>query len=220
MLKCEKNLWGGYSMAENKKKLYMEMQMEELKATLADGDEDDLDPLEQMMKEQAASKKKVNKNSEKERELAKMYVDAYEYEEELESFEKEQEVVKNNNLKDIAAALTKEFPAVKKDYDNDFKASLIDTWTHNVDIKQSHPQEQLDLIKETEFSEIVQKFNTTFPDYEGDFEAEVKLVLVKRWDMLIAIKKEHIDEELEEIYIAGLKPSYVKRIYKQVHGIK
>lgn len=207
-------------MATQETTRYMELQMQELKATLVDEDEDDLDPLEQMMKEQAASKKKVNKNSEKERELAKMYVDAYEYEEELENFEKEQEVVKKNNLKDIAAALTKEFPDVKKDYDNEFKTALIFTWTHNVDIKQSHPQEQLDLIKETEFSEIVQKFNTIYPAYEGDFEAEVKLVLVKRWDMLIAIKKEHIKEELEEIYIAGLKPSYVKRIYKQVHGIK
>lgn len=220
MLKCEKLLWSVGSMAENKKKLYMEMQMEELKATLADGDEDDLDPLEEMMKEQAASKKKVNKNSEKERELAKMYVDAYDYEEELEAFEKELEVVKKNNLKDIAAALLEEFPDVKKDYHNDFKASLIGTWKHNVEVKQSHPQEQLDLIEETEFTDIVQKFNATYPNYEGNFEAEVKLVLVKRWEMLISIKQEHIDEELEEIYIAGLKPSYVKRIYKQVHGIK
>ena len=220
MLKCEKLLWSVGSMAENKKKLYMEMQMEELKATLADADEDDLDPLEEMMREQAASKKKVNKNSEKERELAKMYVDAYDYEEELEAFEKELEVVKKNNLKDIAAALLEEFPDVKKDYQNDFKASLIGAWKHNVEVKQSHPQEQLDLIEETEFTDVVQKFNATYPNYEGNFEAEVKLVLVKRWEMLISIKQEHIDEELEEIYIAGLKPSYVKRIYKQVHGIK
>ena len=48
----------------------------------------------------------------------------------------------------------------------------------------------------------------------------VREVLVKRWEMLIAIKKEHIEQEIEEIYIAGLKPSFVKRIYKQVHGIK
>ena len=27
-------------------------------------------------------------------------------------------------------------------------------------------------------------------------------------------------EEIDDIYIEGLKPSYVKKIYKQVHGIK
>lgn len=207
-------------MADDSKKLYMEIQMEELKASLIDDeDEDDLDPLEKMMKEQAATKKKVNKNSEKEKELAKMYVDAYEYEQELEVFEKEMVVVKQNDLKDIATALRQEFPEVQKDYEDEFKAALVTTWTHNVEVKQSRPQEQLDLIQETAFNEIVETFQNVYPDYEGDFEAEVKLVLVKRWDMFISIKKDEIEEELEEIYIAGLKPSYVKRIYKQVNGL-
>jgi hypothetical protein len=38
-------------------------------------------------------------------------------------------------------------------------------------------------------------------------------------ETLIDIKKEHIEEEIEEIYIAGLKPSFVKRIYKEYHGL-
>ncbi|HIC44944.1 MAG TPA: hypothetical protein EYO73_11915 [Sulfurimonas sp.] len=212
-------------MADDSKKLYMEIQMEELKASLLDGDEDeDLDPLEQMMKEQAASKKtKVNVNSEKEKELAKMYIDAYAYEQELELFEEEIAVVKANDLKDIATALRTEFPEVKRDYEAEFKESLIIAWTHNVDVKQLRPQEQLDLIKKTEFTEVVKAFETSFPDYKTDFdvtfEKEVKLVLVKKLEMLIGIKKDEIEEELDVIYIAGIKPSYVKRIYKQVNGL-
>jgi len=208
-------------MADNSKKLYMEMQMDELKSTLAaQEDEDDLDPLEEMIKEQAASKKKVNKNTEKERELAKMYEDAYIYEQELDTFEKELEVVKANNLKDIATALREAFPELIKDYENEFKASLVTAWKHNIEVKKSRPKEQLELIEKTKFIEIVETFNSTYPDYEGNFENEVKLVLVKRWEMFIDIKKSEIEEEHEEIYIAGIKPSYVKRIYKQVHGIK
>lgn len=206
-------------MADDSKKLYMEIQMEELKASLVDDeDEEDLDPLEQMMQE-AATEKKVNKNSEKEKELAKMYIDAYEYEQELEVFEKEFAVVKANDLKDIATALRQEFPEVQRDYENEFKAALVTTWTHHIEVKQSHPQEQLDLIEENEFNDVVASFETKYPNYEGDFAKEVKIVLVKRWENFISIKKAEIEEELEEIYIAGLKPSYVKRIYKQVNGL-
>ena len=211
-------------MADDSKKLYMEIQMEELKASLLDNeedeDEDDLDPLEQMMKEKAASKKKkINVNSEKEKELAKMYVDAYEYELELEVFEQEMAVVRANDLKDIAAAFRKEFPEVKRDYEVEFKTALVTTWTHHVEVKQLRPQEQLDLIEKTDFDAVVESFEKAFPAYENNFESEVKVVLIKRWEMLIGIKKDEIEEELEEIYIAGLKPSYVKRIYKQVHGL-
>ena len=206
-------------MADDSKKLYMEIQMEELKASLVDDDDDeDVDPLEEMMKE-AASEKKVNKNSEKERELAVMYVDAYEYEQELIVFENEFVIVKRNDLKDIANALRTEFPKVQRDYESEFKEALIKTWKHNVEVKLSHPQEQLDLIEKTEFVDVVEAFNLAFPDFDRNFEEEVKLVLTKRWETFISSKKAEIEEELEEIYIAGLKPSYVKRIYKQVHGL-
>ena len=206
-------------MADNTKKLYMEMQMDELKASLAEED-DDLDPLEKMMKEQASSKKKINKNSEKDIELAKMYEDAAEYEVELEAFEKELEIVNANQLIDIASALTQELPDEERDYAQELKNILVATWTHFVETEKTHPIEQLELIKETEFCDLVKKLSTAYPDYEGDFEADVRKVFVKRWEALISIKKEHIEEEMEEIYIAGLKPSFVKRIYKQVHGIK
>ncbi|OYZ34334.1 MAG: hypothetical protein B7Y30_07355, partial [Campylobacterales bacterium 16-40-21] len=74
-------------------------------------------------------------------------------------------------------------------------------------------------IKETDFSDVVEKLSAVYPDHKGDFETDVSRILLKRWENLIAIKKEHIEEEMEEIYIAGLKPSFVKRIYKEFHGI-
>lgn len=207
-------------MADNTKKLYMEMQMDELKASLAEEEDDDLDPLEKMIKEQASSKKKINKNSEKDIELAKMYEDAAEYEVELESFEKELEIVNANQLIDIASALTQELPDEERDYAKELKNILVATWTHFVETEKTHPIEQLELIKETEICDLSKTLSAAYPDHEGDFEADVKKVLVKRWETLISIKKGHIEEEMEEIYIAGLKPSFVKRIYKQVHGIK
>ena len=72
----------------------------------------------------------------------------------------------------------------------------------------------------TRISDVVEKLSSAFPDYEGDFAKEVKAAFTDRLKTLIAIKKDHIKEEMDDLKIAGLKPSFVKRIYKQVHGIK
>ncbi len=88
-----------------------------------------------------------------------------------------------------------------------------------VDVEKTHPKEQLALIKETEFGDVVEKLSAAYPDHTGDFEADVRNFLVKRWENLIAIKKEHIKQELAEIKTTGLKPKYVKRVYEQFHGI-
>ncbi len=196
-------------MAGEETKRYMELQMEELKAAYA------VDP-----KEASSSKKKNNANDAKNIELAKLYEDAAEYERELESFEAELEVINENDLKDIAEVLSQKLPDEERDYAQELKNVLIAGWTHLVEVEQTHPVEQLELIKAVEFCDVAEKLNVAYPDYKGDFSAEIRDVLVKRWETLIAIKKEHIEEEIAEIYIAGLKPSFVKRIYKQVHGIK
>ena len=212
-------------MAEESKKLYMEMQMDELKASLRDDDDefdededDEFDPLAEAKQKQAAAKK-INKNSEKNIELAKMYEDAAEYEIELASFEAELAVIKANTLADMADALTKELPSSERNYAQELKGILISTWTHQVETLKTHPKEQLDLVKEAELCDVVEKLTVLNPEYEGDFSSEVKSVFIKRLETLIDIKKAHIEEEIEEIYIAGLKPSYVQRIYKQVHGL-
>jgi len=211
MLEYEKLLRRVDGMAENKKKLYMEMQMDELKASLGDGKEDN--------KEKSTPKKNTSATDQKNIELAKLYEDLAEYEEELESFENELEIINSNELKDLPASFAKKFSSEDRDYAQELKAILVATWTHLAEVEKTHSAESLELIKETEFCDVVEKLNATYPDYDGSFETEVKNILVKRWEALIAIKKEHIQEEEDDIYIAGLKPSFVKRIYKQVHGI-
>ena len=149
-----------------------------------------------------------------------MYEDAYEYEQELAAFEAELKVVDANKIEELAAALTKELPNEQRDYDKELQGILVSTWTYKVETKKTHPQEQLDLIKESTLFNVVEKLNSKFTDYEGDFSKEVKAAFTDRLKTLIAIKKEHIKEEETDLKIAGLKPSFVKRIYKQIHSIK
>jgi molybdopterin converting factor small subunit len=196
-------------MAEQKTKRYLELQMEELKAAHAEaeGEENNTVP------------KKNTKDNSKNAEIAKMYEDAAEYEEGLKAFEEELEIVNANALKDIAAALIQKFPNEERDYAQELSTVLVMGWTHLVEVEKTHPKEQLELIKETDFGDVVEKLNAEYPDYAGDFEADVRNFLVKRWENLIAITKEHLKEELAEIKTTGLKPKYVKRVYEQFHGI-
>lgn len=196
-------------MAEQKTKRYLELQMEELKAAHAEAEGE----------ENNAAPKKNTKDNSKNAEIAKMYEDAAEYEEGLKAFEEELAIVNANTLKDIAAALIQKFPNEERDYAQELSNVLVMGWTHLVEVEKTHPKEQLELIKETEFGDVVEKLNAEYPDYTGDFEADVRNFLVKRWENLIAITKEHLKEELAEIKTTGLKPKYVKRVYEQFHGI-
>lgn len=195
-------------MAENKTKLYMEMQMEELEDFHA----------EEKEKQTVTPKKNPHRN-EKNAALAKLYEDAAEYEEDLKGFEEELEIVNANALKDIAATLTKAFPDEDRDYAQELKTILEIGWKHFVEVEKSHPQAQLKIISESDFGDVVENLVSAYPDYSGDFENDIRGLLVKRWENLIAIKKEHIAEELAEIKTAGLKPKFVKRVYEQYHGL-
>jgi len=196
-------------MAEDEKKLYLELQMDELKGSLVEEDEN---PTPE-------KKKTSNHRNPKHAEIAKLYEDAAEYEEDLKGFEEELEIVNANELKDIAAALRDKFPDEDRNYAEELDTILVTGWTHFVEVEKTHPKEQLALIKETEFGNIVEKLNTAYPDYNGDFEKDVRGLLEKRWGNLIAIKQEHIKQEIAEIKTSGLKPKYAKRIYQQYHGI-
>ena len=196
-------------MAKDEKKRYLELQMDELKGSLLEEDENP-----------APKKKKTNINqSPQNAAIAKLYEEAAEYEEDLKGFEEELEIVNSNALKDIAAALTHKFPDEDRDYAEELDTILVVGWTHFIEVEKTHPKEQLTLIKETDFADIVEKFNTAYPDYSGDFENDVRELLQKRWGNLIAIKKEHIKQELDEIKTSGLKPKYAKRVYEKYHGI-
>ncbi len=205
-------------MADDSKKLYLELQMDELKAALGIEEEDS---AREINKAKIAELQEIaaKNNREKNADVAKLYEDAAEYEKELEAFEKELEIITENEFKDIPEALRKKFPNEVKNYSEELKAVLIAGWTEFIEVDKTHPMEQLELIKEADFSDIVEKLSSVYPDYNGDFETDIRGILLKRWENLIAIKKEHIEEEIEEIYIAGLKPSFVKRIYKEYHGI-
>lgn len=195
-------------MADKETKRYMEMQMEEMKSFHADNTE----------KQEATSKKK-NDDREKEAEIARLYEDLAEYEEDLECFENELEVVKSNELKAISKALTENFPDEDRNYEQELKVVLEAAWTDMVEVQKTHPEEQLAIIKENDFCDIEEKLNTAYPEYEGSFETDIRNILIKRWELLIAIKKEHIKEEIAEIKTSGLKPNYAKRVYKRYHGI-
>ncbi|NOR56176.1 MAG: hypothetical protein GQ531_08200 [Sulfurovum sp.] len=198
-------------MAKDDKKLYLELQMDELKGSLLEEDENPT----------PVKKKVVNNNrSPQNAEIAKLYEDAAEYEADLKGFEDELEVVKANALKDIPAALIKEFPEENKerDYAKELKTIVDQCWTHAVEVDKTHPKEQLELVKNCEFGEVVEKLSAAYPDV--DFEAEVRAHLVKRWDNLITIKKAHVAEEIADIKTSGLKPKYAKRVYELYHGLR
>ena len=187
--------------------------MDELKAYLEEGFSEDT-------QEKIAVKKDTSATDKKNIELAKLYEDIAEYEEELEGFEDELKVINSNEIKDLPAALAEQFPNEDRNYTQELKAILVATWTHLAEVKHTHSAEYIGLITETDFCDVVEKLSSTYPEYDGSFEKDVKNILVERWKALVSIKKEHIKEEVDDLYIAGLKPSFVKRIYKQVHGIK
>lgn len=199
-------------MAEKETKRYMEMQMEEMKSFHAKNAEDE--------EKKESAPKKSKSNNEKEAEIAKLYADLAEYEDDLQCFEDELEVVNTNDLKDIALTLTQKFPDEERDYAAELKTVIEAGWKYMVETLNTHPKEQLELIQKNDFSDMAEKLSDAFPDYSGNFETEIREVLVKRWETLIAIKKEHIKEEIAEIKTAGLKPSYAKRVYKRYHGIE
>lgn len=196
-------------MATLKKKNYMELQMEELKKATLEGKSDDTPTV-----------KKSARATQKDLDIAKLYEDAAEYEEDLEGFEAELEVINSTELKNIPSVLTQKIPNEERDYPEEFKAILVANWTHFVETEKTHPKEQLELIQNTQYCDIFEKFNSIQPEYEGSFEEDVKSILTKRWEMLIAIKKEHIKQEHDDIKIAGLKPKWVKRVYDKVQALK
>lgn len=164
--------------------------------------------------------KPVNYKTENNRKIAELYEDAAEYKIELARFEKELKLINAYELKNIVAALMQKFPDYEGNYGQEMQAIVVAHWTQLCEVKNSHPIEQLELLKVTEFDSMVEKFSNAFSDYKGDFESEIKESIVKRWEMLVEIKKQHIKEELNGIKVSGLKPDYAERIYNRYHGLE
>jgi len=196
-------------MDDKNSKSYMQLQMEELK---------EMAGVEAGKREDEVKEDRSGRPEDAE--IAGLYADAAEYEEELARFEQELEVIKACELKGLVTALDERFQGEEQNYAQELKAVVESGWKQFVEVDRTHPQEQLALIQKTEFGDIAGKLAEAFPEYRGDFEKEVKGLLLKRWGMYIEIKKEHIKEETSYIKAVGLKPHYAKKVYKRYHGIE
>ena len=150
--------------------------------------------------------------------IAKLYEDAAEYEAELEVFEAEFEILNDNALGDLVAKLNENNPEYEGEYAEEIASVIVNAWTQLLEEKND-AKEQLELLKQTAFSDMVEKLDVTFPEYTGNFEAEVREVLVKRWEFLIDIKKEHIAEERADMKLRGMKPDHIRKVYYNYHGV-
>ncbi|HHH19072.1 MAG TPA: hypothetical protein ENK86_00955 [Campylobacterales bacterium] len=186
-------------MEDKNTKRYMELQMEELKETYG------------VDKEVQPRKPKNTSGNPKDAEIAELYEDAWEYEEELVYFENALEIIEANSTAEMVAALSEAFPE-EKNFDAMLRGVVASAWAERAD--------RLTLIEAIAFSEIVTTLQNSDGDYEGNFEEEVKEVVVNAWKTHIAVKKDHIKEESNYIKALGLKPHYAKKIYKRYHGIE
>jgi len=189
-------------------KRYMELQMEELKDMVADEEvAPKRDPKRRMGQPQDA-------------EIAELYADAAEYEGELEAFERELELIRSTPFSELPTAFAEFGRSDASQYAQELKAVIETGWKQRVEEAGTHPAEQLEMIRATPFEQVVSELGKAFPDYEGDFEAELTKMLIARWELYITIKKEHIKEEHSYIKTLGLKTHYAKKVYKRYHGIE
>lgn len=151
--------------------------------------------------------------------IAALYEDAAEYEAELEVFEAELEILNDNALSDLIAKLNENNPGYEGDYEQEIATVVVNAWTQLAQEQNAQLEEQIELLKKTTFSDMVEKLNEAFPDYAGDFEAEIREVLVKRWEFLIDIKKEHIADERADMKLRGMKPDHIRKVYYNYHGV-
>ena len=199
--------------------------------TMAEKDESQTRLMELQMKalkeehgvevEVSSDKNRIPKNarSANNAKIAKLYEDAAEYEEELKCFEEELEVIKTHTLKEIPAALMQKFPEAEGNYEKELKSAVEATWVQHVEVNKTHPKEQLDLIQETDFPHITDALKAAYPDYAGDFEAEMKTSIIQRWEMFITIKDEHIKDERADMKLRGMKPDHIRKVYRNYHGL-
>ena len=182
-------------MANEAQTRLLELQMADLKASYG-------------IAEDAPRSTTNNDRSANSAKIAKLYEDAAEYEEELETFKAELEIVNANALKDIPTALDERFPDYEGDYAKELKAVLEAHWRQFVEVDKTHPAQELKLIQEGELSE-----------YSEALATEVKNVLIKRWEMLVTIKDEHVKEERAEMKLRGMKPDHIRKVYRKYHGL-
>ncbi|HIP21233.1 MAG TPA: hypothetical protein EYG70_08940 [Sulfurimonas sp.] len=182
-------------MAGEENRRIMEMQMDALK----DEHGVDID----------SSKDRIPKNarSANNKKLADIYDDAAEYEAELKGFESELEIVNDSSLADLVAKLNENNPQYEGNYAKEIAEVAVNGVTHLVE-KKSHSQEHLALVEKMDFT-----------TYSGELEFEIREILVKRWEFLVEIKKEHIADERAEMKLMGMKPDHLRKVHYNYHGL-
>jgi len=182
-------------MAGGENRRIMEMQMDALK----DEHGVDID----------SSKDRIPKNarSANNKKLAEIYNDAAEYEAELKGFEAELAILNDNALSDLVAKLNENNPEYEGNYAKEIAEAAVNGMTQLVEAK-SHTKEQLELVKKMDFTA-----------YSGELESEIREILVKRWEFLVEIKKEHIADERAEMKLMGMKPDHLRKVYYNYHGL-
>jgi hypothetical protein len=161
------------------------------------------------------NKRLAEMGQEKDREIAELYEDLYEYKLDLKCFEDELFLIKKHEIKEILD-IFEEYKVDKRDYKKDLVAVMEHFWKLEVDAGK-YDASQLDAINGLGFNEMVDKLI----ELNGAEVIEViKNILIKRWELLIEMKKEHIKDEEKGIKVTGLKIYYAERIYKRFHGIE
>lgn len=195
-------------MQEENEKTYKELQLEELRE------------IHSVEIDMVPEKPKDTSGRPEDAEIAGLYADAAEYEGELEAFKRELDVIKTRSTSELVPAFAEFFSGKPSAYAEELKAVVLTGWKQRVEEAQTHPYAQLECLEANAFGDISAALIRDFPAYEGDFEVELKQMLIERWERYIEIKKEHIKEETSYIKTLGLKPDYAKRVYNRYHGIK
>jgi hypothetical protein len=149
----------------------------------------------------------ANARSANNEKIAKLYDDAAEYEAELKGFEVEFEILNDNALADLVAKLNENNPEYEGNYAKEVGEVAVNGFAQLVEAK-THTGEQLELVKQMDFTA-----------FSGEFESELKEILVKRWEFLIEIKKEHVADERADMKLRGMKPDHIRKVHYNYHGV-
>ncbi len=182
-------------MADKENRRIMEMQMDALK------DEHGVDI------DSSKDRIPANARSANNKKLADLYDDAAEYEAELKGFKAELEILNDNALANLITKLNENNPEYEGDYAKEVAEVAVNGFTQLLEVK-SHSQEQLELVKKMDFTA-----------YSGELEAEIREILVKRWEFLVKIKKEHVADERAEMKLMGMKPDHLRKVHYNYHGL-
>jgi len=190
-------------MGDSQTKRYMELQMEELKEAYGVEKQED-------ETQEGENKHRTEQNAK----IAQMYEDAAAYEKSLKGFEEALALMEEVSVTQLPSALL----ACSDKSEDELRTSLKEMVCNAM--KEGKYASYLSKISDISFEEIPQVMSEVSGYDLETVEAEMKQILKREWEILAAVAKEHLDDEIAEIKITGLKPKYAKRVYELYHGIK